>query len=80
LDFLLALLHRLGLFCGTRSLGECALSFAVERKKEAEVFSQVPECVDRDVAGEVGGVCWSGNFQDQLTASVELAQKRFAVE
>jgi hypothetical protein len=46
LDFLLALLHRLGLFCGTRSLGERALAFSVEVEHKAEIVFEARNAID----------------------------------
>jgi len=63
-----------------RFLGELALSVSVQVQQVAEMFSQVPKCIDCDVGRKMDRVRRGGNLQDQLAAAIELAQERFAIK
>ena len=82
-DFLLALLHRLGLFCCMRFLGERALAFSVQVEHESQVVFEAINAIDsaldtgtiseRVVVYLVGLVCvlgWEWRYAKEHVANV----------
>ena len=51
------------------------LSVAVDPEKLAQSFAQVPDCIDRDVAGEMHSMRCGRNCEDQLAAPVQFTQE-----
>jgi len=60
---------------------DAALLFAMEMQHVAQVFSEVPDCVYRELNAEVRGVgIRDRDLKGGFSAAVELAQQCFAVE
>ena len=57
-----------------------ALAFAVDGEEAADLFSQIPVGVDRDVYGEVRGGVRGWYLQDHFATAVEFSDQGFSVE
>jgi hypothetical protein len=54
-------------------LSERSLTFSVQPEQIAQLFAQIPDSVDRNVAGKMRFVICGRDEQDHFTATVELS-------